>query len=71
MVPKKQYCESNAAKRFIKNFNKAHPRQKFMICGDGLRSHQPMIEVTLDKGLHYLFVAKPERTRSRFSLGDK
>jgi len=56
---KKQDCESNAAKRFIDNLRKAHPRQKFMICGDGLMSHQPMIEVTLDNGMHYLFVAKP------------
>jgi hypothetical protein len=32
---KKQDCESNATKRFIKNLHKAHPRQKYMICGDG------------------------------------
>jgi hypothetical protein len=56
---KKQDCESNAAKRFINNLHKAHPRQKFMICGDGLMSHQPMIEITVDNGMHYLFVAKP------------
>lgn len=56
---KKQDCESNAAKRFINNLRKAHPRQKFMICGDGLMSHQPMIETTVDNGMHYLFVAKP------------
>jgi hypothetical protein len=30
-----------------------------MICGDGLLSHQPMIQVSLDEGMHYLFVAKP------------
>ena len=56
---KKQDCEINAAKRFIANLRKAHPRQKFMICGDGLMSHQPMIEVTTADGMHYLFVAKP------------
>ena len=56
---KKQDCESKAAKRFIENLRRAHPRQKFMICGDGLMSHQPMIEVTIDNGMHYLFVAKP------------
>lgn len=56
---KKQDCESNAAKRFINNLRKAHPRQKFMMCGDGLMSHQPMIENTVDNGMHYLFVAKP------------
>jgi len=56
---KKQDCETNAAKRFIARLQKTHPRQKFMICGDGLMSHQPMIETTLDHGMHYLFVAKP------------
>ena len=56
---KKQDCESNAAKRFIRNLHEAHPRQKFMICGDGLMSHQPMIETTIDEDMHYLFVAKP------------
>ena len=56
---KKQDCEINAAKRFITRLNIAHPKQKFMICGDGLMSHQPMIEETLRAGNHYLFVAKP------------
>lgn len=55
----KQDCEINAAKRFIARLNKAHPRQTFMICGDGLMSHQPMIEITRKAGNHYLFVAKP------------
>ena len=30
----KQDCESNAAKRFIKNLKKAHPRQGFLIVRD-------------------------------------
>jgi len=56
---RKQDCESNAAKRFIANLKKSHPRQGFMICGDGLMSHQPMIEEVIQAGMHYLFVAKP------------
>ncbi|WP_198263052.1 transposase family protein [sulfur-oxidizing endosymbiont of Gigantopelta aegis] len=56
---KKQDCESNAAKRFIANLKKAHPRQGFMICGDGLMSHQPMIEDVIEEMMHYLLVAKP------------
>jgi len=56
---KKQDCESNAAKRFIKNLKRAHPRQGFLIVGDGLMSHQPMIETYLKEGAHVLFVAKP------------
>jgi hypothetical protein len=56
---KKQDCESKAAKRFIEHLKSTHPRQGFLICGDGLMSHQPMIETVLTNGYHYLFVAKP------------
>ena len=55
----KQDCEINAAKRFIANLKEAHPRQGFAICGDGLMSHQPMIETIKDNGMHYLLVVKP------------
>ncbi len=55
----KQDCESKAAKRFIENLKNTHPRQKFMITGDGLMSHQPMIETVKENGMHCLFVAKP------------
>ena len=30
-----------------------------MIVGDGLMSHQPMIETVKENGMHYRFVAKP------------
>lgn len=56
---KKQDCESKAAKRFIENLKNTHPRQQFMIAGDGLMSHQPMIETVKENGMNYLFVAKP------------
>lgn len=56
---KKQDCELNASKRFIANLRAAHPRHKFMICGDGLMSNQPMIEETIAGDMLYLFVAKP------------
>ena len=56
---KKQDCESKAAKRFIKNLRQSHPRQGFLIVGDGLMSHQPMIETFINQGAHILFVAKP------------
>jgi len=56
---KKQDCESKAAKRFIKNLRAAHPRQTFLLAGDGLMSHQPLIENVLENNMNYLFVAKP------------
>ena len=56
---KKQDCESKAMKRFIKNLREAHPRQDILLAGDGLMSHQPLIEAVLADNMHYLFVAKP------------
>jgi hypothetical protein len=56
---KKQDCENKAAKRFIKNLRADHPRQDFLLGGDGLMSHQPLIETVLEYDMHYLFVAKP------------
>ncbi len=56
---KKQDCESKAAKRFIQALKKSHPRQGFIIGGDGLMSHQPMMETVVENGFHCLFVAKP------------
>jgi len=56
---KKQDCESNAAKRFVAKLKATHPRQRFLIVGDGLMSHQPMIEDVISQGMGYLFVAKP------------
>jgi len=56
---KKQDCESKAAKRFVEALKKAHPRQGFIIGGDGLMSHQPLMETVIENGMHCLFVAKP------------
>ena len=56
---KKQDCESKAAKRFIKALKKAYPRQGFIIGGDGLMSHQPLMETVIKHGMNCLFVAKP------------
>ncbi len=55
----KQDCESKAAKRFIERLKQDHPRQRFLLGGDGLMSHQPLIETALEQGMHVLFVAKP------------
>jgi len=56
---KKQDCESSAAKRFVAALKKTHPRQGFIIGGDGLMSHQPLMETVIENGMHCLFVAKP------------
>jgi hypothetical protein len=63
---KKQDCELNASKRFLQKLRKSHPRLGLMICGDGLFSHQPMIEETIKQGMHYLYVVKPDDHTSLF-----
>jgi hypothetical protein len=55
---KKQDCESKAAKRFVEGLKKAHPRQSFIIGGDGLMSHQPLMETVIENSMHCLFVCK-------------
>jgi hypothetical protein len=56
---KKQDCESKAAKRFVQSLRKTHPCQGFILCGDGLMSHQPLMETVIENSMHCLFVAKP------------
>ena len=63
---KKQDCQSNPAKRFIERLKKTDPRQRFLIGGDGLMSHQPLIEVIKDNGMHYILVAKPGDHQYRY-----
>lgn len=57
---KKQDCETNAAKRFIEKLRTAHPHLGIILLGDGLFSHQPMIEAVMHRSMHYIFVAKPD-----------
>lgn len=57
---KKQDCEFNGTKRLIERIYADHPRLGIILCGDGLFSKQPLIELTLEKKMHYIFVAKPD-----------
>ena len=57
---KKQDCEINAAKRFIKKLKTDHPRLGIIVVGDGLFSKAPMIQQVIKENMHYLFVAKPD-----------
>jgi hypothetical protein len=67
---KKQDCESNPAKRFVQSMRKTHPRQGFIICGDGLMSHQPLMETVIENGMHCLFVAKLDDHKYLFEWMD-
>jgi hypothetical protein len=56
----KQDCEMNAARRLMQKLRQDHPKLGFLIGGDALFSKQPIIEDILSKGMHFLFVAKPD-----------
>jgi hypothetical protein len=57
---RKQDCEINAAKRFIKHLKRDHPRLGIIVVGDGLFSKAPMIDAVLREKMNFLFVAKPD-----------
>jgi len=54
----KQDCEINAAKRFIPGLRSDHPQLGIIIVGDSLFSKHPMVELTKDNDMHFIFVAK-------------
>ncbi len=55
----KQDCEINAAKRFIPALRSDHPQLGMIIVGDSLFSKHPLVELTTDNNMHFIFVAKP------------
>lgn len=56
---KKQACETNAAKRMVKNICAAHPKLDIIITGDGLYSKQPFVDALKDARMSFVLVAKP------------
>lgn len=55
----KQDCEINAAKRFLPALRSDHPQLGMIIVGDSLFSKHPLVELTRDNNMHFIFVAKP------------
>lgn len=54
----KNDCERNAAKRWLKNFRKAHPKLPVIMGGDGLFSNGPFIDELESYGCHYILGAQ-------------
>lgn len=57
---KKQDCELNAGKRLIERIRKEHPHLPLIILGDDLYSHEPYVKLLMEKGMHFVLVAKPD-----------
>jgi len=58
---KKQDCEAEAAKRWIRSVGSRLSPLGLTLLGDALYATQTMIQVVEDKKLNYLFVAKPKQ----------
>lgn len=59
----KQDCETNAFKRIIKRIKKNYPKQKFIICGDGLYATTPIIKICEKFNWNYIFNLKPDKLK--------
>jgi hypothetical protein len=56
----KNDCEMNAAKRLLRRLRREHPFLGLIINGDGLYSKQPMVELILELGMHFILVCKED-----------
>ena len=55
---KKNDCERNASKRWIKDFKREHPHLKAVILADGLASNAPFIQMLQENNLRYILVCQ-------------
>ena len=54
----KQDCEQNAAKRFLQQLKKDHPRLPLLIGGDDLFSRTPIFNMLKEHNMHGIFTCK-------------
>jgi hypothetical protein len=54
-----QDCEAEAAKRLLRRLRQEHPRLPMVVTGDGLYSHEPMIELIEELRMDYILVVQP------------
>lgn len=57
---KKEDCENAAVKRWIAQWANVFGNKGMTLLGDDLYSRQPIIELTIEKGFHFIFVCKPQ-----------
>ena len=63
---KKQDCETAAAKRWIQRHANIFTPGKMTLLGDDLYSRQPMCEVSIQQGFHYIFVCLPQSHKTLY-----
>jgi len=57
---KKQDCEINAAKRWMKKHGRRYSNWKMTLLGDDLYCHQPFCEEALGENFNFILVCKPD-----------
>lgn len=57
---KKNDCERNAAKRWLKDFRHQHPQLPTVIVADGLSANDPFIEMLEAHRCHYILVCQKD-----------
>lgn len=62
----KQDCELNAGKRLVNRMREEHPHLLLIVTGDDLYSHEPFVELLVEKRLNFALVAKPESHKELF-----
>jgi hypothetical protein len=65
---KKQDCETNAGKRYLKSFRQTHPKLKSIILGDDIYSHEPMIKMLNKYRCSFILTAKPKSHKELYSF---
>ena len=68
---RKNDCERNAAKRFLRDTRREHPHMKFMVIEDALASNAPHIKLLQELDYHYLLGAKQTDHQFLFDWVDK
>jgi len=67
---KKQDCERNAGKRWVKSRLQHYLRFSPILLGDDLYANQPFCETVLDNDGHFIFVCKPDSHVTLYSYVD-
>ncbi len=67
---KKQDCERNAGKRWVKNRLAHYLRFAPILLGDDLYANQPFCEIVLENDGHFIFVCKPDSHETLYSYVD-
>lgn len=65
---KKNDCERNAFKRFLKDLKKEHPRLKLTMVSDALSANAPHINELTLLGYNYIISVKPEGNKFLFEF---